>query len=452
MLYEQLAARSRQGRISFAMPGHKGGTWIAPPLHRPLELDITELPGTDNMHHPDGILRDALERIAAAYGAAHSYFSVNGSSAGILAALHFAASRCVKGIVDRNCHISVLNALCLTGLQPVYLQPQLSADVGIPGAISPESIKDALHNHPDAGFVFLTSPNYFGLCSDIARIAEIVHAAGNYLIVDEAHGAHFGFSPLLPQSALQQGADIVIQSAHKTLPAANQCALIHLSGRIDAQEFSRWYSLFQTTSPSYPLMALTEYAVQKVAAHGGQFYQALHECITPLSAPFPLLRTPVGGAADKDFTRLVFHTASQGVRGYDAAAFLDQQGIDVEMADCNNLVCIATGGNAPEDFTALARALAACPSGGAAPLFLPPPPVHCSTLPKEAFDAPSTLYPLEQAAGRICAGCVASYPPGVPILAPGELVGLEHIAYLREILRQGGTVTGLDNGCCRVLL
>ncbi len=130
MLYEQLAARSRQGRISFAMPGHKGGTWIAPPLHRLLELDITELPGTDNMHHPDGILRDALERIAAAYGAAHSYFSVNGSSAGILAALHFAASRCVKGIVDRNCHISVLNALCLTGLQSVYLQPQLRRTLG----------------------------------------------------------------------------------------------------------------------------------------------------------------------------------------------------------------------------------------------------------------------------------------------------------------------------------
>ncbi len=452
MLYDQLAFRSRQNRISFAMPGHKGGKWIAPPLHHLLEIDVTELPGTDNMHHPDGILQDALLRIAEAYGAAHSYFSVNGSSAGILSALHFAAAGCGKGIVDRNCHVSVLNALCLTGLQPFYLQPQMAADYGIPGAVSPESVQAALRAHPDAGFVFLTSPNYFGLCGDIARIAEAVHAAGKYLIVDEAHGAHFGFSPLLPQSALQQGADIVIQSAHKTLPAANQCALIHLSSRIDSQEFSRWYSLFQTTSPSYPLMALTDYAVQAVAAHGGQLYQVLYNCIAPLSTPFPLLHTPVGGAADKDFTRLVFHTSAQGVHGYDAAAFLDQQGIDVEMADCNNLVCIATGGNAPEDFSALERALAACPIGSVVPLFLPPPPVHCSTLPKEAFDAPSTLLPLEKSAGSISAGCVTSYPPGVPILAPGEPIGQEHIAYLQEVLRQGGTVTGLEEGCCRVVL
>lgn len=448
MLYDKLDARAKQNRISFAMPGHKGGKWIPERLQGLLEIDGTELPGTDNMHHPEGILRESLDAIATAYGAAHSYFSVNGSSAGILSALHFAASRSSEILIDRNCHASAINALCLTGLSPIYLYPQSVPSFGITGAVLPEDIAAALASHPAAGFVFLTSPNYFGICSDIRAIAGIVHAAGKLLIVDEAHGAHFGFSPLLPESAVRQGADIVIQSAHKTLPAPNQTALIHISSRIDPAKFSRWYSLFQTTSPSYPLMALTDYAVHFQAECGTEVYQTLHEQISRLETPFPMLSV---GTAHHDFTRLVFHTAAFGIHGYDAAAYLDKQGIDVEMADCNNVVCIATGGNTDADFAALETALSACPRGNAAPLFLAPPHARQVMLPREAFLSPTELLPPEKAAGRISAAVVASFPPCVPILAPGEEITQAHIVYLREIQRLGGSVTGFENGNFRVV-
>lgn len=448
MLYDQLDARAQQNRISFAMPGHKGGRWIPARLHRLLEIDGTELPGTDNMHHPEGILQESLTFIAQAYGAAHSYFSVNGSSAGILSALHFAASRAPEILLDRNCHASAMNALCLTGLCPVYLQPQPVPEFGITGAILPADVAAALDAHPAAGFVFLTSPNYFGLCSDIRAIADLVHAAGKLLIVDEAHGAHFGFSPLLPPSAVQQGADIVIQSAHKTLPAAGQTALIHLSSRVDPAEFSRWYSLFQTTSPSYPLMALTDYAVHTLTEHGKEIYQALYAQINRLQIPFPRL---TGSTSEQDFTRLVYHTAAFGIHGTLAAAYLDRRGIDVEMADCNNVVCIATGGNTDEDFAALETALSACPREDAAPLFLPPPPTRQAMSPREAFLAPAHYLPLRDTAGKISAAVVTGFPPCVPILAPGEEITPEHIHYLLELQRLGGNVTGLEHGKCRVI-
>lgn len=448
MLYDALAARAKQNRISFAMPGHKGGKWIPKQLHGLLEIDGTELSGTDNMHHPEGILRESLDTIAAAYGATHSYFSVNGSSAGILSALHFAASRSSEILIDRNCHASAIHALCLTGLSPVYLYPQPMPSFGITGVISPEDVSAVLAAHPAAEFVFLTSPNYFGICSDIRAIAGIVHAAGKFLIVDEAHGAHFGFSPLLPESAVRQGADIVIQSAHKTLPAPNQAALIHLSERIDSAEFSRWYSLFQTTSPSYPLMALTDYAVHFLAKCGTEVYQILYEQISHLKTPFPMLS---GSVENHDFTRLVFHTTAFGIHGYDAAAHLDGQGIDVEMADCNNVVCIATGGNTDVDFAALETALLGCPHGNAAPLFLALPHAQQVILPRESFLSSTELLPPEKAAGRISAAVIASFPPCVPLLSPGEEITQAHIGYLREVQRLGGNVTGLEDGKCRVV-
>lgn len=441
MLYDKLNERARENRVSFAMPGHKGGKWIAQPLQRTAQIDMTELPGTDNMHHPEGILRDSLTYIAKAYGAARSYFSVNGSTGGILSALHFAASRGAEVILDRNCHASAVHALCLSGLAPIYLPMHLIEDFGEPDAVRAEDAERALAAHPEAACVFVTSPNYFGVCADIAAIAEKVHAAGKLLIVDEAHGAHFGFSPLLPRSAVREGADIVIQSAHKTLPAPNQTAMIHLSARVDATEFSKWYSLFQTTSPSYPLMALTDYAVHTAAERGAAIYETLSEQIRRMDVPFPRLS---GDSARTDFTRLVYCTAAGGTSGYDAAAHLAQCGIDVEMADCNNVVCIATGGNTASDFEALEKALQSCPRGRADVRLLPPPTAKQGVLPREAFWAPTRFIPLAEAAGNIAAVTVAAFPPCVPILAPGEIITCEQIDYLREVQRMGGTVTGLE--------
>lgn len=440
-MYEKLNERARQNRVSFAMPGHKGGNWIAKPLHQVMEIDMTELPGTDNMHHPEGILRESLTYIAQAYGAARSYFSVNGSTGGILSALHFAASRGAGVISDRNCHASAVHALCLSGLAPFYLPMHFVSDFGVPDAVQAADAERALAAHPEAACVFVTSPNYFGICADIAAIADAVHAAGKLLIVDEAHGAHFGFSPLLPRGAVREGADIVIQSAHKTLPAPNQTAMIHLSARVDAAEFSKWYSLFQTTSPSYPLMALTDYAVHTVAEHGAAIYETLSEQIRRMDVPFPRLS---GDTAHWDFTRLVYGTAAGGTSGYDAAAHLEQCGIDVEMADCNNVVCIATGGNTEQDFAMLEKALRSCPRGRADVRLVPPPNAKQGMLPREAFWAPSVYVPLAEANGRIAAETVAAFPPCVPILAPGEIVTREQIDYLREARRMGGTVTGLE--------
>lgn len=252
-LDKKLLAYSQSDAYPFHMPGHKRqrmGNWI------PEELDITEITGFDNLHHAEGILREAQQRAAELFGADETFFLVNGSTAGLLAAVCGTVKKGGRLLMARNCHKAVYHAVYLMELKTAYLYPEETA-FGIQGSITPEQVAEMLEQYPDTEAVFLTSPTYDGVVSDIAAIAEIVHAKEIPLIIDEAHGAHFGFSKGFPQKALALGADLCIESVHKTLPAYTQSALLHYRKNpwVDLERVKRYLGIYQSSSPSYILMA-----------------------------------------------------------------------------------------------------------------------------------------------------------------------------------------------------
>lgn len=275
-LYRSLKKYGDSDYYAFHMPGHKRQLGL---FENPYQIDITEIDGFDDLHHPetDGILVRAEERAAKVYGAEETHFLVNGSTAGILSAVSGCTSRGGKLLMARNCHRSVYHGVELRALHPVYLYPQQIENLGINGAILPEDVEKALEKERDIQAVIITSPTYDGVCSDVRNIAEICHRFEKPLLVDQAHGAHFPFSEYFPEDALWAGADVVIHSVHKTLPSMTQTALLHLQGSLANREQVRHYlSVYQSSSPSYVLMASIDACMELLEQDGKELF-AEHE-------------------------------------------------------------------------------------------------------------------------------------------------------------------------------
>lgn len=265
-LYKNLIEYSNSDYYPFHMPGHKRNIEDGV---SPFSYDITEIDGFDNLHNPQGILKIAMEEAADFYGTDKTYYLVNGSTCGLLSAICGVTSRGDKILVARNCHKAVYNAIYLNELTPVYINPEYIEMYGINGGISPEAVQYGLAENPDIKAVIITSPTYEGVVSDVQRIAEIVHKKGIPLIVDEAHGAHFGLHKCFPQSAVKLGADIVIQSVHKTLPSLTQTALLHIrSDIVNVSEVERFLHIYQSSSPSYVLMSSIDECINKLKSDG----------------------------------------------------------------------------------------------------------------------------------------------------------------------------------------
>ena len=254
-IFDKLKNYSDSDYYAFHMPGHKRNLDLMDGTS-PYRIDITEIDGFDDLHHAEGILKEAQERAAEVYHADETHFLVNGSTVGILSAILGTTEKGDSILVARNCHKSVYHAIYLNELDPVYLYPKFDTELGLSTEIDAADVQKALENHPGIRAVMIVSPTYDGVVSDIEKIAEIVHEAGCLLIVDEAHGAHFGFDPYFPKSANMYGADLVINSLHKTLPALTQTALLHVNGeRVNRRKVKRYLDMLQTSSPSYILMA-----------------------------------------------------------------------------------------------------------------------------------------------------------------------------------------------------
>ncbi|MDO5136501.1 MAG: aminotransferase class I/II-fold pyridoxal phosphate-dependent enzyme, partial [Eubacteriales bacterium] len=254
-LYKELEKYGKSDFYPFHMPGHKrnpscvDGEFL-------FERDITEISGFDDLHHPEGLLRDSMERLSDLYGTKESFFCVNGSTGALLSAISAGIQKGGRFLVARNCHKSVYHAIYLRDLSPIYLYPQTDPDLGINGGISPSHVEKCLEENKGIQGIMITSPTYDGVVSDIEAIAKLAHKYGIPLIVDEAHGPHFRFSPYFPTSAVDLGADVVVQSFHKTLPSLTQTAVLHLcSDRVDREKIKRFLGMYQTSSPSYLLMA-----------------------------------------------------------------------------------------------------------------------------------------------------------------------------------------------------
>jgi arginine/lysine/ornithine decarboxylase len=452
-LWDALRAVALASGTGFHTPGHNGGAGLPPALkHWPDwgRLDLTELAGLDNLHAPTGVIAHAQALAAAAWEAERSWFLVNGATAGIQAMLLAALGEGQKVLVPRNCHRSIVHALVLSGAVPVFVEPVWDGYWQLAHGLTAATVEAALAAHPDLRAVVAVHPTYFGAVGETRAIARVAHAKGIALLVDAAHGAHLRFHPDLPECALAAGADLVVHSAHKTLPALTQAALLHQQGTfVDPARVETALQLVQTTSPSYLLMASLDLARAYMVRHGRERLGHILEMAHRLRHQLPFTVLGGDGTSDFDPTRLVIDVGEKGWSGHAAETWLEQNAqVRAEMATHRHLVFILNGAHTEIDGEQLQTALLALATAqptGATPLALLPPPLpelHYS--PREAFGRSHRSVPLHSAAGLTSAADVCTYPPGVPVLLPGEVVAAQSVEYLRAAIAAGAETLGID--------
>lgn len=459
-LYKKLERYGQSDFYPFHMPGHKRN--LASSAGKfPFERDITEISGFDNLHHAEGILKEAQENAAQLYGTRRCFFSVNGSTAALLSAISACVSKGGSILVARNCHKAVYHALYLRELQPVYIYPHEDSRLGINGGISPSCVERYLEEHPEVEAVLITSPTYDGIVSNVEKIAEIAHRHEVPLIVDEAHGAHFRFSEYFPVSAADLGADIVIQSFHKTLPSMTQTAVLHVcSDRVDVEKVKQFMAIYQTSSPSYILMASIDACVDKMQKDGQQMFreftfqlekarQRLSQCQKiQLVQPGMLDSTDV---FDYDRSKLLFSTVGTSMNGHELHARLrDEFHIEMEMEAENYVLGIAAVGDTEEGFERLCSAIEKIDAETETETDAGQERTSYAKMKQvlsiaQAMDAQQRRFPLEESIGKISGEFAYLYPPGIPILVPGEQISGHLVRNVRRYMEQGLEVQGLSD-------
>jgi len=479
-LLDALRASARQAHAPFYAPGHKRGQGIPQALADLLGAsvflaDLPELPELDNLFAPEGVILEAQELAAAAFGAEQTWFLVNGSTTGVMAAILATCGTGDKIIMPRNIHQSAIAGLILSGALPVFINPEYDPSTDLIHSITPTAVSIALEQHPDTKAVMMVSPTYHGVCGDVGAIAKLVHQHNIPLLVDEAHGPHFAFHPDLPPSALSVGADIAVQSTHKVLGAMTQASMLHLVGqRVDAQRLSKALQLLQSTSPSYLLLASLDAARQQVALHGQQLMtqtlQLAHQAISTISQIPRLsilepIKTPGFFALDR--TRLTVQVSELGLSGFEVdAIFHEKLGVTAELPTLQHLTFIISLGNTEADIERLVQAFRTIvqerendsPQSRnalgkvferwkAELMFIHPSTftLYPSLSPREAFFSAVDTLPIEQTLDRISAELVCPYPPGIPALMPGEVINPAAIEYLQQVLSLGGKLTGCSD-------
>lgn len=486
-LFEELRKHSESDIYPYHMPGHKRRPFGMLPgeLSR---IDITEIDGFDNLHQPEGIL-DGLQREAAGlYGAEESFYLVNGSTCGILSAVSCALPEGGHILIARNCHRSAYHGIYLRGLRATYLYPPYLEEYGIYDALEPEEVRRALEREPDIGAVLVVSPTYEGRISDIRAIADIVHERGIPLIVDEAHGAHLGLADGFPKNSCQQGADLVIHSVHKTLPALTQTALLHVNGqRIDRGLLRRFLRIYQSSSPSYLLMAGIDNTLRYVGLQGqeafGAFRQRFEAMLDRLRG-CRHLRFLTDAGDRQDTGKLLISTKQSGLTGkqlYDI--LLGRYHLQPEMASTGFVLAMFTVNDGEEAYRRMTEALLAidgaleegmahtpekraegraaeAPGSGE---YRPGAGALCGegagesaghgrnrgtgrsgAIPlAKAWDMPTEQIALAESEGRYIGEFINLYPPGVPLLVPGERMTGELIGMISEAEEQGLEVQGV---------
>lgn len=437
-LYDSLLEFAASNPLRMHMPGHKGVSGGA--FSQIAAIDFTEIAPTGNLYTCAGPIREAETRAAAFAGAGDALFFTCGSTQGIYTMLAEAVGMGGGLILQRGCHKSVYHAMALLDITPYYIYESMLPGTSIPAPISPEAVRSAIAAHPECKAVFLTAPNYYGVMTNLAPIAELCHKSSMFLLVDQAHGAHFPALGL--PSATEEGADLAVVSTHKTWPAMGSSSILYkgMDAPFSLFGLKRTAQLFGTTSPSYPIMASIDYARDQLQGTAGAQYRACAGMVSALrekineETPFHALTEQDGAALDP--CRLTIDTLCAGLLGETADALLQQQNIYVEMSDERYLVLILTCHDAPEDFRRLfdaIRSLMDYTGTAAAALPLPPAPqpiVRVSI--RQAVFGGKLEVPLRDAAGMISADFIAPYPPGIPVIAPGEEITEKHIAYLQK--------------------
>ncbi|CZQ92040.1 aminotransferase class I/II-fold pyridoxal phosphate-dependent enzyme [Trichococcus ilyis] len=460
-LLDRLKEHAASGSIPMHMPGHKRNTNLLG-ADLPYAIDITEIGGFDNLHGASGILKEYMEEIADFYGTKRSFYLVNGSTCGILAGIRAATGRGGKIVIARNSHKSVYHAIELFGLEAVYLVPEMEEAFGIHGAISVASIAGTLEEHPDAQLVVLTSPTYEGVVSDIAAIAEICHAHSIPLLVDEAHGSHFNYSQQFPDSAIVLGADLVIQSLHKTLPSLTMTSLAHLTGDlISPEELARQLAIFESSSPSYVLMASIDRCFRLLRDEGERLFEDYNQRLSVFSEKMKQLQhlkvlchgndSPVVHPSFFAFDqgKILISAQGTGLSGQGLAEILrSEHQLEMEMAYGDHALAMTSVCDTASAMTVLAAALLAVDrslgsaageqASNDATLLFALPEKQCRIW--QALESGKAACPLEQAVGQTAAEYIWAYPPGIPLLVPGERINSGFIRQIKSLLEKGTQV------------
>ncbi|HIT63741.1 MAG TPA: aminotransferase class I/II-fold pyridoxal phosphate-dependent enzyme [Candidatus Ventrimonas merdavium] len=462
-IYEALE-RFRQMRVvPFDVPGHKHGRGN-PELtaflgQQCVGVDVNSMKPLDNLCHPVSVIREAEELAADAFGAAHAFLMVGGTTSSVQSMVLSACKRGDEIILPRNVHRSVINALVLCGAVPVYVNPEVDQKLGISLGMRREQVQKAINEHPNAVAVLVNNPTYYGICSDLRAIVKMAHKAGMMCLVDEAHGTHFYFSGSLPVSAMEAGADMAAVSMHKSGGSLTQSSLLLIGPDVHAGYVRQIINLTQTTSGSYLLMSSLDISRRNLALRGRQVFSRVEDMaeyareeVNAIGGYYAFGKELRDGNAvfDFDTTKLSIHTLDIGLAGIEVYDILrDRYDIQIEFGDIGNILAYLSIGDRIQEVERLVSALAEirrrCQKDSTGLLtqeYIEPDVV---TSPQEAFYADKVSLPLEESEGYICSEFVMCYPPGIPILAPGERITREVLDYITYAKSKGCSMTGPED-------
>ncbi|WP_173916608.1 aminotransferase class I/II-fold pyridoxal phosphate-dependent enzyme [Halobacillus sp. Marseille-Q1614] len=465
-LFTGLKKHAAKNPVQFHIPGHKKGKGMDSEFTKfmgedALSIDLINIEPLDDLHHPQGMIQEAQQLAAEAFGADYTFFSVQGTSGAIMTMVMSVCHPGDKIIVPRNVHKSVMTAIIFSGAVPVFVHPELDENLGISHGITPEAVEKACESHPDAKAVLVINPTYFGVTADLKRIVEIAHSFSIPVLVDEAHGVHIHFHHQLPVSAMEAGADLAATSVHKLGGALTQSSVLNLrEGLVFHERVQSVLSMLTTTSTSYILLASLDTARRQLMMHGKELLdhtlvladytrKAINE-ISPLyCAGDEILGSPA--TFDFDPTKLIISVKELGVTGYYVEGWLRENfNIEVELSDLYNILCLITPGDSQSEVDLLIHALKRLAdesekqSVNDITVKVPEIPLLALT-PREAFYSKTETVRLEDAVGRISAEFIMIYPPGIPIFIPGEIITNDNVQYIRENIKAGLPVQGPED-------
>ncbi|MEZ4812271.1 MAG: aminotransferase class I/II-fold pyridoxal phosphate-dependent enzyme [Caldisericia bacterium] len=454
--------------FSFHVPGHKNGRLIPKKSseligNKVFQNDKTEISGLDNLHNPSGVIKDSQELLTDAYSVSKSYFLVGGSTAGIEAMILESISQGEKIIVGRDCHKSAISGIILSGAEPVFVDVFENTNKGFLNPVSFVEIKKTIDQNIDAKAILLTSPTYFGLTSDIEKISAYAKKLAIKVLVDEAHGAHFNFSRFLPKSATKTGADIVVQSAHKTLPALTGGSFLHVvnDNSVNISRLEQVLQMVQTSSPSYPIMASLDACRKFMAFNGDKLLKKtirlsrwLRYEINKIDGLKTYRKKEIISPEvfDVDETKVFIDVSDTGLTGFQAQDLLAESGIYVELATFSKILLVLSVASNLSDAKFLIKTLKKISEmnifeTGKQDQNFPtiPRKPEKSMNPRNAFFSKRKVINLNDAVGMTSADTITVYPPGIPIVIPGEIFSGEIVGYINTTIEAGGTTTGIRN-------
>ncbi len=462
-IYEALLRLKSMRIVPFDVPGHKrgrGNEELAEFLGRKcLEVDVNSMKPLDNLCHPVSVIKEAEELAAEAFGAEHAFFMVGGTTSAVQSMILSVVKNGDEIILPRNVHRSVINALVLCGAVPVYVNPETNERLGISLGMKVSEVERAIKEHPNAKAVVVNNPTYYGICSDIKSIVKLAHDNKMLVLADEAHGTHFYFGNGLPVAAIHAGADIAAVSMHKSGGSLTQSSFLLTGKNVNADYVRQVINLTQTTSGSYLLMSSLDLSRRNLAQNGGAIYENIkamvgyaREEINEIGDYYAYGKELINGDSVFDFdeTKLSIHTLDTGLAGIEVYDILrDEYDIQTEFGDMGNLLAYISVGDREKDIERLISALSEIrrrykreKTGMLDTEYISP---KVMTTPQKAFYADKVQIPLSKCADKVCAEFVMCYPPGIPILAPGELITPEIINYISYAKEKGCTLLGTED-------